>query len=165
MPYLSQPVLACHHLFASPARHYTHSFEQKKWGNEDGEAEDEKELPFSGPRADYDAKEAEKSCKATIAELQSNLNATLLRSFRSLEDIATDLLPYLVRMLTPDVKPIIVGGSGDQRGVASVRREGEREMVKRAVDVMSGVGIKFERGRLEGDFGHRANQWVYRMEP
>lgn len=165
MPYLSQPVLACHHLFASPARHYSHNFEQKKWNGEDGEAEPEKELPFSGPRADYDAKEAEKSCRATILEVQSSLNATLLRSFRSAGDIATDLLPYLVRMLTPEVKPIIVGGSGDQRGIASVRKEGEREMVKRAVDVMSGVGIRFERGKIEGDFGNRGSQWVYRMEP
>ena len=165
MPYLSQPVLACHHLFASPARHFPQNFEQKKWNGEDGEAEAEKELPFSGPRADYNAKEAEKSCRATILEVQSSLNATLLRSFRSAGDIATDLLPYLVRMLTPDVKPIIVGGSGDQRGIASVRKEGEREMVKRAVDVMSGVGVKFERGKLEGNFGNRGSQWVYRMEP
>lgn len=165
MPYLSQPVLGCHHLFASPARHYSQSFEQKKWNGEDGEAEPEKELPFSGPRADYDAKEAEKSCRATILEVQSSLNATLSRSFRSAGDIATDLLPYLVRMLTPDVKPIIVGGSGDQRGIASVRKEGEREMVKRAVDIMSDVGVKFQRGKLEGDFGNRGSQWVYRMEP
>lgn len=161
MPYLSQPVLACHDLFASPARHYTHNFEQKKWGA-DGENEEEKELPFSGPRADYDAREAEKAHRATILELQGSLNATLLRSFRSPEDIATDLLPYLVRMLTPEVKPIIVGGSGDQRGIASVRKEGERDMVKRAVDVMSAINVTFERGRIEGD---RGTQWVYRMEP
>jgi chromosome transmission fidelity protein 18 len=165
MPYLSQTVLACHHLFASPARHYTPNFEQKKWNGEDAEIEAEKEVPFSGPRADYDAKEAEKSCRAMVLEIQSSLNATLLRSFRSAGDIATDLLPYLVRMLTPDVKPIIVGGSGDQRGIASVRKEGEREMVKRAINVMSGVGIKLERGKLEGDFGNRGSQWVYRMEP
>jgi len=38
-------------------------------------------------------------------------------------------------------------------------------MVKRAVDVMGGVGVIFERGRLEGDFGNRGTQWVYRMEP
>jgi chromosome transmission fidelity protein 18 len=165
MPYLSQPVLACHDLFASPAKHYSLPIEQKKWNNEDTEAEPDKEIPFSGPRADYDAKEAEKSYCATIQELQSSMSATLLRSFRSPEDIATDLLPYLVRMLTPDVKPIIVGGGGDQRGIASVRKEGEREMVRRAVDVMCGFDVKFERGRLEGDFANRGTQWVYRMEP
>jgi chromosome transmission fidelity protein 18 len=161
-PYLSQSVLACHHLFSSPARHYFGSAnEPKKWGEEEAP----EPLPFSGPRADYDAHEAEKLNRATILTLQANLNPMLLRSFRSPEDIATDLLPYLVRMLTPEVKPIIVGGSGDQRGIASVRKEAEKAMVKRAVDVMGGVGVLFDRGKLEGDFGSRSTQWVYRMEP
>ncbi|KAK0129114.1 hypothetical protein ONS95_001053 [Cadophora gregata] len=160
-PYLSQPVLACHHLFSSPARHYF-SNEKKKWGEDEVE---EEPLPFSGPRADYEAHEAEKSNRATILELQATLDATLLRSFRSPEDIATDLLPYLVRMLTPEIKPIIVGGSGDQKGIASVRKEAEKAMVKRSVDIMGSVGVIFERGKLEGDFGNRAPQWVYRMEP
>ena len=161
-PYLSQPILACHHLFASPARHhFANANEPKKWGQE----EEEEPLPFSGPRADYQAFEAEKANRSTIVALQSSLNPTLQRSFRSPEDIATDLLPYLVRMLTPEVKPIIVGGSGDQKGIASVRNEGERAMVKRAVDVMSSVGVFFERGKLEAEFGARTTQWVYRMEP
>jgi len=162
-PYLSQPVLACHHLFASPARHYFGTAnEPKKWGEEE---QGEEPLPFTGPRADYQAHEAEKSNRATILSLQASLNATLLRSFRSPEDIATDLLPYLVRMLTPEVKPIVVGGSGDQKGIASVRKESEKAMVKRSADVMGAVGVVFERGKLEGDFGNRATQWVYRMEP
>ncbi|KAL3418394.1 ATPase [Phlyctema vagabunda] len=161
-PYLSQSVLACHHLFSSPARHYFREVnEPKKWGEE----EESEPLPFSGPRADYAAHEAEKLNRATVLNLQANLNAMLLRSFRSPEDIATDLLPYLVKLLTPDIKPIIVGGSGDQKGIASVRKEAEKAMVKRAVDVMGGVGVLFERGKLEGEFGSRATQWVYRMEP
>jgi chromosome transmission fidelity protein 18 len=161
-PYLSQPVLACHHLFASPARHYFAAKETKKW---EGEEAAEDLMPFSGPRANYSAHEAEKANRATILSLQASLNATLLRSFRSPEDIATDLLPYLVRMLTPEIKPIIVGGSGDQKGIASVRKESEKAMVKRAVDIMGTVGVTFERGKLEGDFGNRGAQWVYRMEP
>ncbi|RDL35753.1 p-loop containing nucleoside triphosphate hydrolase [Venustampulla echinocandica] len=161
-PYLSQPILACHHLFSSPARHYFGGQETKKWGDEE---EPEEPLPFSGPRADYEAHEAEKGNRATITALQASLNPTLLRSFRSPGDIATDLLPYLVRMLTPDIKPIIVGGSGDQRGIASVRKESEKAMVKRAVDVMGSLDVIFERGKLDGDFGSRNTQWVYRMEP
>jgi chromosome transmission fidelity protein 18 len=162
-PYLSQPVLACHHLFSSSTRHYFGATnESKKWGAED---ETEEPLPFSGPRADFSAHEAEKLNRATILNLQSNLNPMLLRSFRSPEDIATDLLPYLTRMLTPEIKPIVVGGSGDQRGIASVRKESEKALVKRAVDVMGDVGVVFERSKLEGDFGNRATQWVYRMEP
>lgn len=161
-PYLSQPVLACHHLFSSPARHYfSGGNEPKKWGEE----APEEPLPFTGPRADYHAREAEKANRATILSVQSNLSPMLLRSFRSPEDIATDLLPYLTRMLTPEIKPIVVGGSGDQRGIASVRKEAEKAMVRRAVDVMSGVGVIFERGKLDGDFGNRVTQWVYRMEP
>ncbi|TAQ91079.1 hypothetical protein B7494_g652 [Chlorociboria aeruginascens] len=162
-PYLSQPVLACHNLFSSPARHYFRGADApKKWGEQEEEVEP---LPFSGPRADYSAHEAEKLNRATVLTLQANLNVMLLRSFRSPENIAIDLLPYLVRLLTPEIKPIIVGGNGDQKGIASVRKEAEKAMVKRAVDVMSGVGVVFERGKLEGDFGNRAIQWVYRMEP
>lgn len=160
-PYLSQPILACHHLFSSPARHYFGA-NDKKWGEEE---EEEEILPFSGPRADYEAFEAEKTNRATVLALQASLDATLVRSFRSPEDIAVDLLPYLVRMLTPEIKPIVVGGSGDQKGIASVRKESEKAMVRRAVDVMGTVGVLFERGKLDGDFTNRATQWVYRMEP
>lgn len=160
-PYLSQPILACHNLFASPARHhFNNKDEGKKWGEEEQEP-----LPFTGPRADYSAFETEKVNRATIVSLQSSLSTSLQRNFRSPEDIATDLLPYLVRILTPEVKPIVVGGSGEQKGIASVRSEVEKVMVKRAVNVMSDVGVVYQRGKLEGDFGARQTQWVYRMEP
>lgn len=172
MPYLSQPILACHNLFASSTRRLVQEYEKKRT-DDDGDAE--VEIPFTGPRADYEATEAKKLNRAMLVELQDSLrdehhlfreqNATLLRSFRSPEDMATDLLPYLVRILSPDVKPVVVGGSGDSRGIASVRKEGEREMVKRAADVMASIGVTYQRGKLEGDFGSRGTQWVYRMEP
>lgn len=117
---------------------------QKRW-----DGDDEETLPFSGPRADYLASEALKQNKAVLLGLQSSLSSQLLRSFRSAGDISTDLLPNVVRMLTPDVKPIVVGGSGDQRGVVSVRKEGEREMIQRAVGVMGAVGVTLERARVE----------------
>jgi chromosome transmission fidelity protein 18 len=163
--YLSLPVLAYHHLFSSPKRHYAFAAtdEKKKWNEDDSE---EVALPFSGPRASFEAFETEKLNRATLSELQSSLNPTLLRSFRSPEDIAVDLVPYLNRMMAPEIKPVVVGGSGDQKGIASVRRESEKDMVRRAVNVMSGVGVIFERGKLEStDFSSRATQWVYRMEP
>ncbi|KFX93267.1 hypothetical protein O988_06890 [Pseudogymnoascus sp. VKM F-3808] len=172
MPYLSQPILACHDLFASSTRRPVQEYEKKKT---DDDAEAEVEIPFTGPRADYEATEAKKLNRAMLVELQDSLrdehhlfreqNATLLRSFRSPEDMATDLLPYLVRILSPDVKPVVVGGGGDSKGIASVRKEGEREMVKRAADVMASIGVTYQRGKLEGDFGSRGTQWVYRMEP
>lgn len=172
MPYLSQPILACHNIFASSARNFNQEYDKKKGGDD---AEAEIEIPFTGPKADYDAAEAKKANRAMIVELQDSLrdinlifreqNATLLRSFRSPETMATDLLPYLVRIVSPEVKPVIVGGSGDSRGIASVRREGEKEMVRRAADVMAAIGITYQRGKLEAEFGSRETQWVYRMEP
>ncbi|KAI9811841.1 MAG: hypothetical protein M1827_005192 [Pycnora praestabilis] len=157
-PYISQSILAFHQLFASPIRH--------AWSDQGKFGEDEEEDlgPFTGPKADFAAFEAQKQNRAMLLALQSSLSIPLLRSFRSPEDIATDLLPHVVKMLTPDVKPVIVGGSGDQRGIASVRKEGEREMVRRAVGVMSSVGVSFERGRVETEQGGYGG-FVYRMEP
>ena len=165
-PYLGHPVLAFHHLFASPARRgFVGDFGKNSYARE-GEGEDEeKEIPFSGPRADFSAYEAQKQSKSVLLALQNNLSSSLLRSFRSPEEIATDLVPYLNRMLTPDVKPVVVGGSGDQRGIASVRKEREKEMVQKSVGVMHATGINFERGRIEADANGRSGGWVYRMEP
>ncbi|KAI0998785.1 Chromosome transmission fidelity protein 18 [Podosphaera aphanis] len=160
LPYLCQPVLACHYLFATPGRHRFGNHEVKTLGED--EAKDV--LPFTGPRADYEAHEAEKSHRAVILALQSNLTPTNLRSFKNTELIAIEILPYLVRMLTPDIKPVVVGGVGDRRAIASVRREAEKAMVKRTVEIMSGLNIIFEQGKLESDFGS-VTTWVYRMEP
>ncbi|KAI9830922.1 MAG: hypothetical protein M1819_005304 [Sarea resinae] len=169
--YLSQSVLAFHDLFASPIRHsWSTGYEQKRVGEE----EIEEPAPFTGLRAEFQAREAEKHNRATLLELQSALSISLLRSFRSPEDIAVELLPYLMSLLTPDVKPVIVGGSGGgtsggdlQRSVASVRRESERAMVRRAVDVMNAVGVSFQHTRVETESGGggRHAGFVYRMEP
>lgn len=157
-PYLSQSALGFHHLFATPAKR-SHLTEQKC-----RDADDDELLAFSGPRADYLASEALKQNKAVLVGLQSSLSSQLLRSFRSVEDISTDLLPNLIRMLAPDVKPIVVGGSGDQGGSVNVRKEGERELIQRAVGVMGAVGVTFERVRV--DMGQSGiSSYVYRMEP
>ncbi|MCJ1250489.1 hypothetical protein MMC30_007717 [Trapelia coarctata] len=160
-PYLSQPILSFHYLFASPAKNpWGGGNESKPWGAND----DEEPAPFSGPRADFECHEAGKQNRAVLLGLQSSFSAPLLRSFRSAEEIATDLLPHLARMLQPDVKPVIVGGSGDNRGTASVRKESEREMVRRAVEAMGAVGVTFERARVEDARGGYGG-FVYRMEP
>ncbi|CAD6591291.1 MAG: hypothetical protein ASARMPRED_005297 [Alectoria sarmentosa] len=157
-PYLSHTVIGFHQLFASPAKQ-SWATNQTRW-----DGDDEKPLPFSGPRADYLASEALKHNKAVLLGLQSSLSSQLLRSFRSADDISTDLLPNLIRMLTPNVKPIVVGGGGDQRGVVSVRKEREREMIQRAVGVMGTVGVTLERARVEtGQSGISTH--IYRMEP
>lgn len=41
----------------------------------------------------------------------------VFQSFYSPEPIAAKLVPYLDHILSPDVKPVIIGGSGDGKGV------------------------------------------------
>lgn len=157
--YLSQPTLGFHHLFASPAKHYP-ADRQKRW-DEDIQ---EEPLLFSGPRADYEASEVLKQNRAVLQGIQSSLSISLFRSFKSLEDISIDLVPHLNRLLTPNIKPIVVGGSGEQKGMVSVRKDTEKVMLERAVNVMGAIGVNFERNRVEEAFGGTAS-YVYRMEP
>jgi chromosome transmission fidelity protein 18 len=160
-PYLSQSTLGFHYLFASSAsaRHTWAHSEQRPWVEEDDEP-----APFSGPRADFACHEAGKQNLSLLTSLQSSFSAPLLRSFRSVDEIATDLVPHVARMLMPDVKPVIVGGSGELRGTASVRKEGERNMVRRAVEVMGAMGVRFDRAKVEDARGGYGG-FVYRMEP
>ncbi|CAJ0549157.1 Ff.00g027700.m01.CDS01 [Fusarium sp. VM40] len=161
--YLSQPILACHHLFASPRRHFAGKGYDRRWGG-DAEEDSEPPLPFSGPRADYQAFEAERQNRSQLQALQGQLPPTLMRSFRSAEDVAAEFLPYLARIVSPDVKPVIIGGS--QGTTASVRKESERNMVRRAALVLAEVGIELQKGRIETDsLVNRAPEYVYRMEP
>ncbi|KAL8642624.1 MAG: hypothetical protein Q9228_000717 [Teloschistes exilis] len=158
-PYLFQSALGFHHLFASSSKQ-TLASDPFPLENED----EPDAIPFSGPRSDYEASETQKQNKNILQAFQSSLSMPLIRSFRSTEDVITGLLPYLIRILTPDVKPVIVGGSGEQKGIVSVRKKEEREMIERAVRVLSDVGIDFVRSRVEMNHGGGHN-YVYRMEP
>jgi chromosome transmission fidelity protein 18 len=165
-PYLCQPVLACHHLFASPKKHVISMGYDKRWGDATAEDAAAAPLPFSGPRADFQAHEAERENRAQLQAIQAQLSPTLGRLFRSAEDVATEFLPYLVRLVAPDVKPVTVGGSAG--ATASVRKDTEKAMVKRASEVLAEVGIALHKGRIEGggdSFANRAPEYVYRMEP
>ena len=157
--YLSHSILAFHNLFASPAKQ-TWANDYQRWDDNT----EEEPLPFSGPRADYEALEALKQNKAILQGLQTSFSISLHRSFKSAEDISTELLPHLIKMLTPDVKPIVIGGSGDQRGMVSVRKEGERDMIQRSVVAMGAVGVTFERARVESN-QNGTSSFIYRMEP
>ena len=176
--YLSQPVLAFHHLFASSggarpswtsnADHQPSAHQRRERGglDQDQEVAETVESAFSGPRAEFNAREAEKENRSILSTLQGSFSVHMARAFRSPEDIATELLPYLTKLVTPDVKPVVVGGGGDQRGTASVRTNFERNLVRRAVNVMHGVGITFQRSRVDGNMmAGRTGTWVYRMEP
>ncbi|KAK3390303.1 hypothetical protein B0H63DRAFT_507677 [Podospora didyma] len=170
-PYISQPILACHHLFASARRHQTAQpggGYDRKWG-EAVEEDANANLPFSGPRASFAAFEAEKLNRVALQGIMSQLPPSLSRAFRSPEDLATDFLPYLVRLISPDVKPTVIGGSDKMSSVASVRREGEKAMVRRAAQVLAEIGIALQKGKIEIDAATagpvNVTQWVYRMEP
>lgn len=166
-PYLSQSVLACHHLFASPHRPHASTGYDKQWRAAEGDEETSAPLPFTGPRADFSAYETEKQNRALLQGLQAQLPPTLMRAFRSAEEIATEFMPFLVRLVSPDVKPVVVGGSTDKGSVASVRRDTEKDMVRRAAEVLAEVGISLVKGKIEEANPAMAGraQWVYRMDP
>ena len=160
-PYMGQSVLAFHHLFASSARKPQ---QQNSWGGDHPLSQNDAEadpMPFSGPRADFAAFEAERANRALLQQLQGSLSIPLTRLYKRPEELALELVPYLVRMLTPAVKPIVVGGSGENRGIATVRREEEKDMVRRGAEAMGAVGITFERVRIDDGRGG----FVFRMEP
>ncbi|KAL4967637.1 putative sister chromatid cohesion factor (Chl12) [Aspergillus stella-maris] len=147
--YLSQATSAFHLLFAT-AQGKT----QPQYKDKDDE-EEEEEHPFSGPRAEFAAFEATKQNQAILSTLQSSFSPPLLRLFRSPDNLATELIPNVIRMLSPDVKPVVVRGAGsDQRTVASVRKESERLLVQAAVRVMGGLGVTFEKVRIENEGAH-----------
>ncbi|PYI14413.1 hypothetical protein BO86DRAFT_459209 [Aspergillus japonicus CBS 114.51] len=162
--YLSQPVLAFHHLFASTSGKAKATTSTTTTSTNADKDAAEEEHPFSGPRADFAAYEAQKQNRALLTEFQSSFSAPLSRLFRSTESLVLDLVPNLIKMLSPDVKPVVVRGSGEQRSVASVRKESERALVQAAVRVMSGLGVRFEKVRVEGAGGAHSG-WAYRMEP
>lgn len=175
-PYLSSPVLAFHHLFASSSttRHQYGNIHGTKDNNEDEAFK--ATTPFSGPGAPYTAFETLKANTASIASLQTTLSLPLARMYRSPADIATEFLPYTLRMLNPDIKPVLVHssstGTNKSAPTASVRKASEKALVTRAVEAMVATGVRFERTRVEYEsgassaaMGRGMSGWVYRMEP
>ncbi|KAI9891452.1 MAG: hypothetical protein M1814_002771 [Vezdaea aestivalis] len=160
-PYLTEPAMAFHHLFAStPTASHNPSGKVRNYDDESSEIH-----PFYTPRADFAAREVLKSSRSVLTELHTSLSIPLQQLFRSPASLATELIPSLSALLSPAVKPVIIGGSGGQASLASVRRAAEKEMVTRAVEAMGGCGIRFERTRVEAESTFRAASWVYRMEP
>lgn len=171
-PYLSSPILAFHHLFASSstARHqFANNYDKKDDADEPKEA-----TPFTGPGAPYTASEALKANSASLTSLQATLSLPLSRMYRSTASIATELLPYTLRILNPDIKPILINShsasstGGKSAPTASVRKASEKALVLRAVEAMAATGVRFERTRVEyehGSVNRGVSGWVYRMEP
>ncbi|KAF7569773.1 HolB, ATPase involved in DNA replication [Pyrenophora tritici-repentis] len=158
-PYLSNSVLAFHNLFASPIRSSSNPASDP----------DTQPTPFSGPGASFAAFEQYKASRSQLMSLQTSLTLPLTRMFRSPEEMALELIPYVLRMLSPDVKPVLVntGATGSKSfATASVRKASEKELVRRAVDAMAATGVRFEKSRIETeDVANRSAGFVWRMEP
>lgn len=161
--YLAQPILAFHHLFATPSR--SHNTNANKWNEQESAEDNEPPTPFSGPQASYQAHETQKSNFEILQTLQASLSLPLLRMFPSPTAMSTEFVPYLMRMLNPNVTPVVVQNSGIS--TASVRKASEKLLVQRAVNAMTASGIRFDRIRLESEGASRSGPqtWVYRMEP
>ncbi|KAK6004507.1 hypothetical protein QM012_008369 [Aureobasidium pullulans] len=160
--YLAQPILAFHHLFATPNRSHSTA---NKWNEQETTEDNEPPTPFSGPQASYQAHETQKSNFEILQTLQASLSLPLLRMFPSPTAMSTEFVPYLTRMLNPNVSPVVVQNSGIS--TASVRKASEKLLVQRAVNAMTASGIRFDRIRLESEgTSHSGPQtYVYRMEP
>ncbi|KAF3311517.1 hypothetical protein TWF173_008337 [Orbilia oligospora] len=166
-PYLSTPLLGLHTLFATPAATTLKGRRAfgKKGGNNNNAGEEEEIIPpFSGAKADFEMREAQKATMSTLSQLIGILPYNLIRGFKPVETVAYELAPFLIQIIQPKVNPVLVGGK-DGPGVASVRREVEKKMVGRAVEVLAECNVGFEKLRVEGDSMGRGGGWVFRMEP
>nr|POE94472.1 chromosome transmission fidelity protein 18 [Quercus suber] len=166
-PYLSTPILAFHHLFASPTR-----AQYAKTATVDPELS-EPTHPFSGSQASWAAHEATKHNTAILQNLHSSLDMNVSRLFTSPSSIAVELLPNLLRMLSPSINPTLVTGSGSDKSIASVRKASEQVLLHRCVNAMHASGVRFERIKVtSGDDNNSGSnsyngpaQWIFRMEP
>jgi chromosome transmission fidelity protein 18 len=151
--YLTYPILAFHHLFASST---SPSKESEKPDTE------EPSLPFTGLSADWEAYEAQKEHTSMLSAIHASLSSIRLsQTFKNPAAIAMELSPLVNRMLSPQINPVLVSGSG--YAVASVRRDSEKRLVSRAVDAMEAVGVRFEKVRVEGPTAGAG--WAFRMDP
>ena len=158
-PYLSTSACGFHSLFATVDKG------DRSWNDEKKEDEETEVHPFSGPKADFAAHEAEKANRTILTELQASFAVPLLRLFSSTANIATELMPNISQMLAPDVKPVVVGGSGGSASVASVRKESEKLCIQNAVRVMSALNVRFDMVKVEMEGAYARGGFVYRMEP
>ncbi|KAI5781398.1 P-loop containing nucleoside triphosphate hydrolase protein [Geopyxis carbonaria] len=152
--YLSYPIVAFHSLFASSS-----------WRTPDGENTFVEMPAFTGPGAEWEAREVTKGNVSIIQSIHTAIaSIRLSQTFKSPSLIVTELVPYVNTMLCPRINPVIVGGSS--YGVASVRKDSEKRILGRAVNAMEATGIRFDKIKIEmGSAEVTGTGWAYRMEP
>lgn len=174
-PYLCQPILAFHHLFAT-----SRTARSRHTARQDPDSPDDIH-PLRTAQASYAAHEALKSHTAILDTLRPGLSLPLSQQFPTTSTLATDLAPFLSRLLSPPVNPVLIttGGSGDNKhtSTASIRKASEKLLVDRAVNALLATGISFDRLRLDTTASTVPNTniaaglskqhagWIYRMEP
>lgn len=167
-PYLSTSILGFHHLFASQTRSWAQNNQNPQAADDDNTPAPH---PFKTSSAPFAAVEATKTNQATLHSLASTLSPSLTRNFTSPASLATDLLPYLLRLLSPGVNPTLISGNGaDRQSTAAVRKSSELALVARAVTAMRASGVRFDKTRVspmdaDGPGPQQGPSWVYRMEP
>ncbi|KAI9598811.1 hypothetical protein BDF19DRAFT_431474 [Syncephalis fuscata] len=124
-PYLSYPAIAIHPLFAG-------SIHQS----------------IAYPKTMYSTKATAKSHQNLLDQWRQHLNATTRRSFTR-HHAHLELLPYLLRIISPSIKSIN----------AQLIKVHERPRVHRVVALMLNFGLLYTQERLEN------GQFYYRLEP
>ncbi|KAL7270857.1 Chromosome transmission fidelity protein 18 [Rhizina undulata] len=152
MGYLSHPIVAFHNLFASAA-HKDTPMGRYNAGESSQDAADKEPTPSSGPAAEWEFKEGVKGNRTVIQILHSSLAC-----------MAMELAAWICQILTPKLSAVVVGGSVQAGGIASVRRDGEKRLVKRGVEFMLGCGLAFKKVCFEGIFCGGNAEWVFKME-
>lgn len=153
-PYLSYPILGFHSLFASTSNSASNmsSLYSTTTTTTDPSTIDSSPTSATTPtnpfttnptRMESTAYARTQTHTATLQHLHSTLTLPLSRLFRSHAALATELIPYTLRILNPAVKPVLVSGQ------ASVRRGEERERVDRGVGALAATGVNLERGRVD----------------
>lgn len=152
--YLTYPILAFHMLFAADGAPV-----KEPW------VTDTDPSPFTGVTASWDAFNAEKEHSSMITTVHRSLaGPRLSQTFKSQSSIIMELAPLVNRMLSPQITPVQLVVSGFHH--AAVRRDSEKRMVARAIDVMDAVGVTFEKVRVEVAPGVVVGSgWAYRMDP
>ncbi|KAF2154356.1 hypothetical protein K461DRAFT_223778 [Myriangium duriaei CBS 260.36] len=177
-PYLSSPILGFHHLFstsaATRARYAsdTTSTYAKATSSLASDAAIDEPHPFSTPQASFAAHERERQNAALLQSLHDSLSLPLTRLFPRPATMAAEFIPFVLRMLSPAVNPVLITSSAgpgaakfDNKTTASVRKASEKALVERAVKALIATGLRFQRHKVEGTVGvgKASGGFVYRL--
>ncbi|KAJ3087234.1 Chromosome transmission fidelity protein 18 [Quaeritorhiza haematococci] len=124
-PYLPVPLIGFHQLFAGVRK-----------------------PPIEYPRKDYEVYMATKTTSNILSAFVSGLDPHL-QHWKNGTAIATELVPYLLRIISPELRGVNI----------QLIKPHERETLSRLVDVMVSFKLSYEQEKVDD------GQYGYRMEP